>query len=227
MGKYVWTATLSAIIMLQTVAQAPPRPDHAVTAMTEQEKTLYAFGLSLAQSANRFNLSSEELEIVVLGLTDGAMRRAKLDVNEYRARVYALGDARLSASAEVERKKGAEFRALALTEPGAIKRESGLVMVPIQPGVGNSPTKDDTVRVQYTGTLRDGTVFDSTRNEPPLKVVLNTAAVPCLIEGIQLMKAGGRSRILCPPELARGMAHPLVTPGSTLVYDLTLVEIVK
>jgi len=58
----------------------------------------------------------------------------------------------------------------------------------------------------------------------PFKALLNKAAIPCLSDGIQLMKIGERSRIVCPPELVRGIVHTLITPGSTLIYDITLVD---
>ena len=83
--------------------------------------------------------------------------------------------------------------------------------------------------MHYQGTLTDGTVFDSSlqRNEPatfPLNGV-----IPCWTEAVQLMKVGGKSRLVCPASLAygdRGGAAK-IKPGSTLVFEVELLEIVK
>ncbi len=192
--------------------------------VTEDQRTLYAFGLSLAQSATRFRLSPDELEVVMRGLKDGVQGHALLDLDQYTEKVYAMGDARLAVIAGEQRKIGTAFRAKALQEPGAVQKESGLIIIPVHPGSGPAPSKNDTVAVIYRGTLPDGTVFDTTGDEP-FKAPLSKAAIPCLRDGIQLMKVGERSRIVCPPELVRGMVHPLITPGSTLIYDITLVDV--
>jgi FKBP-type peptidyl-prolyl cis-trans isomerase len=193
-------------------------------AMTDEQATLYSLGLSLAESAARYRLSPTELEIVVRGLRAGVQGRPSVDITQYTAKVYAMGDARLAVTAAEQRKIGTAFRSKALQEPGAVQKESGLIIIPIHPGSGPMALKSDTVAVVYTGSLPDGTVFDKTGPEP-FKVPLSTAATPCLLNGIQLMKVGEQSRILCPPELVRGMSHPLITPGSTLIYDITLVGI--
>jgi FKBP-type peptidyl-prolyl cis-trans isomerase FkpA/FKBP-type peptidyl-prolyl cis-trans isomerase FklB len=101
------------------------------------------------------------------------------------------------------------------------------VIVPIKPGAGDSPKATDRVKVHYHGTLVDGAVFDSSvqRGEPatfPLNGV-----IPCWTEGLQLMKVGGKSRLVCPADVAYGNrgAPPRIKPGATLVFDVELVEI--
>jgi FKBP-type peptidyl-prolyl cis-trans isomerase len=83
--------------------------------------------------------------------------------------------------------------------------------------------------VHYHGTLTDGTVFDSSvqRNEP-VTFPLN-GVIPCFREGVQLMKVGGKSRLVCPADLAYGDrgAPPRIKPGATLVFEIELLEIVK
>jgi FKBP-type peptidyl-prolyl cis-trans isomerase FkpA/FKBP-type peptidyl-prolyl cis-trans isomerase FklB len=72
------------------------------------------------------------------------------------------------------------------------------------------------VKVHYHGTLRDGTVFDSSvkRGEPatfPLSGV-----IPCWTEGVQLMKVGGKSKLVCPSSIAYGDrgSPPMIKPGA-------------
>ncbi len=81
----------------------------------------------------------------------------------------------------------------------------------------------------YRGTLVDGTVFDSSidRGQPAVFPLANV--IPCWSQGVQLMKVGGKSRLVCPPELAYGDrgAPPQIKPGATLVFEVELLDIVK
>ena len=129
----------------------------------------------------------------------------------------------------MEQKAGQAILDKAAAEKGATKTASGLVIVPIKAGTGASPKATDRVKVHYHGTLADGTVFDSSvqRGEPatfPLNGV-----VPCWTEGLQLMKVGGKSRLVCPAALAYGDrgAPPRIKPGATLTFEVELLEIVK
>src|SRR5437773_2582080 len=109
------------------------------------------------------------------------------------------------------------------------KTPSGAVVTTLKPGTGASPTATDKVKVHYHGTLTDGTVFDSSvqRGEPitfPLSGVIK-----CWTEGVQQMKVGGKSRLVCPADTAYGDrgAPPKIKPGATLVFEVELLEIVK
>jgi len=115
----------------------------------------------------------------------------------------------------------------AAAEPGAKRTASGLVYRELKAGTGASPTAADTVKVHYRGTLTDGTEFDSSykRNEPisfPLRGV-----IPCWTEGVQMMKVGGRSQLVCPSSIAYGdIGHPPEIPGgATLVFEVELLGI--
>jgi FKBP-type peptidyl-prolyl cis-trans isomerase FkpA/FKBP-type peptidyl-prolyl cis-trans isomerase FklB len=197
---------------------------------TDEQKTLYTLGLALSRSLGGFTLSEAELEIVKLGLTDGVLQREpKVDPQLFMPKVQEMQKTRTSAVAAVEHKAGEDFLAKAAAAPGATKSESGLVMTTLTPGTGASPTADDTVRVHYHGTLIDGTVFDSSvqRGQPatfPLKGVIK-----CWTEGVQHIQVGGKSRLVCPPQLAYGErgAPPRIKPGATLVFEVELLDIVK
>lgn len=115
----------------------------------------------------------------------------------------------------------------AAAEPGAIRTPSGLVYRELKAGDGASPKETDIVRVNYKGTLLDGTEFDSSykRNEPatfPLNEV-----IPCWTEGVQKMKVGGKSQLVCPPGIAykeRG-SPPVIPPDATLIFEVELLGI--
>jgi FKBP-type peptidyl-prolyl cis-trans isomerase FkpA len=113
------------------------------------------------------------------------------------------------------------------SEPGSVKTASGLIYRELTPGSGPSPKATDTVKVNYRGKLENGTEFDSSykRNEPaqfPLNQV-----IPCWTEGVQMMKVGGKSQLVCPASIAYGEAgRPPVIPGNaTLVFEIELLGI--
>jgi FKBP-type peptidyl-prolyl cis-trans isomerase FkpA len=115
----------------------------------------------------------------------------------------------------------------AAAEPGAVKTASGLVYREMRAGTGPSPSVTDTVKVNYRGTLVDGTEFDSSykRNEP-ISFPLN-GVIPCWTEGVQKMKVGGKSQLVCPSSIAYGdQGHPPVIPGgATLIFEVELLGI--
>jgi FKBP-type peptidyl-prolyl cis-trans isomerase FkpA len=120
-----------------------------------------------------------------------------------------------------------DYLAKAAEEPGAQKTASGLVYRELRPGTGASPKATNTVKVHYRGTLTDGKEFDSSyaRNEPaefPLNQV-----IPCWTEGVQMMKVGGKSKLVCPANIAYGErgAPPDIPGGATLVFEIELLGI--
>jgi FKBP-type peptidyl-prolyl cis-trans isomerase FkpA len=115
----------------------------------------------------------------------------------------------------------------AAAEPGAIRTPSGLVYRELKAGTGQTPRATDAVTVNYRGTLTNGTEFDSSykRNEPaqfPLNQV-----IPCWTEGLQRMRVGGKSRLVCPAGLAYGErgSPPDIPGGATLVFEVELLAI--
>jgi FKBP-type peptidyl-prolyl cis-trans isomerase FkpA len=115
----------------------------------------------------------------------------------------------------------------AAAEPGAIRTPSGLVYRELTPGNGESPSPTDMVKVNYRGTLTNGTEFDSSykRNEPA-QFPLNRV-IPCWTEGLQKMKVGGKSRLVCPASLAYGEqgSPPSIPGGATLIFEVELLGI--
>lgn len=197
---------------------------------TEEEKTLYAIGLALSQTVNDFSLSESELEQVKAGLTDGVLKRpAKVDVQAYMPKIQQLAQARASTVAEKEKKAGTAFLAKAAAEPGAKKTASGAIVIPIKEGTGAKPAATDKVTVHYHGTLVDGTVFDSSVNRgAPATFPLN-GVIKCWTEAVQLIKVGGKARLVCPADIAYGDrgSPPKIKPGATLVFEVELLEITK
>ena len=132
--------------------------------------------------------------------------------------------------AAAERKSGEAFLAKAAAEKGATKTASGLIITTLTAGTGPAPQVSDTVKVHYQGTLADGTVFDSSlQRGEPITLPLAGGIIKCWSEGVPLMKVGGKSRLVCPPDLAYGDQGrpPRIKPGATLVFEIEVLEIVK
>jgi FKBP-type peptidyl-prolyl cis-trans isomerase FkpA len=197
---------------------------------TEEQKTFYALGLALSQSLGPFNLSEAELEMVKSGLTDGVLARPrKVELPAYASKLQELQTSRQAATASVEKKLSQSFLDKAAGEKGATKTASGVIVTTIKAGTGPSPAATDKVKVHYTGTLIDGTVFDSSvQRGQPATFPLN-GVIKCWTEGVGTMKVGGKSKLVCPAEAAYGDrgAPPRIKPGATLVFEVELLEIVK
>ena len=121
-----------------------------------------------------------------------------------------------------------EFLAINGARPDIITTESGLQYMILEEGSGPKPTLENTVRVQYEGTLIDGTVIDSTHErdgpeEIPLNTVINGWA-----EGIMLMNAGSKYRLYIPSNLAYGEwgVGQIIPQYSTLIFTVDLLDII-
>jgi FKBP-type peptidyl-prolyl cis-trans isomerase FkpA/FKBP-type peptidyl-prolyl cis-trans isomerase FklB len=197
---------------------------------TEEQKTLYAIGLAFSNGLAGFGLSEAELEIVKAGLTDGVMNREKkVDLQAYGPKIQEMQRTRSAALAVTEKKTGQAFLDKAAAEKGATKTASGVVITTLKAGTGPAPKATDTVKVHYHGTLIDGTVFDSSvQRGQPATFPLNQV-IKCWTEGVQLMKVGGKSRLVCPSDMAYGErgSPPKIKPGATLVFEVELLEIAK
>jgi FKBP-type peptidyl-prolyl cis-trans isomerase FkpA len=198
---------------------------------TDEQKAFYALGVGLSKQLGQLQpVSKEEADFISQGLGDGLLGKPpKADPDAFAPKLKEIAAQRSAKMAEEQKKKGQEFLDKAGKEKGAKKTESGLVYQEITPGTGDSPKATDTVKVNYRGTLIDGTEFDSSykRNQPatfPLSGVIK-----CWTEGVQLMKVGGKSKLVCPPEIAYGDrgAPPTIKPGSTLIFEVELLSIEK
>jgi len=213
------------LLCLGTTASFAAAPEPT----TDEQKTLYAIGLTISQSIGTFSLSEAELELVKAGITDGVFKRpSKVDLQTFGPKIEQLQQARASVIAEPEKKAGAAFLAKVAAEPGAKKTESGAILMTIKEGTGATPKITDMVKVHYQGTLIDGTVFDSsTKLGEPAMMRMHEMS-KCWVEGMQQIKVGSKSKLICPSSLAyrdKGLP-PLIKPGATLVFEIELIEII-
>jgi FKBP-type peptidyl-prolyl cis-trans isomerase FkpA len=115
----------------------------------------------------------------------------------------------------------------AAKEKGAVKTASGMVYQSLKEGSGKSPKASNTVEVNYRGTLTNGKEFDSSYKRNQSISFPLTGVIPCWTEGVQLMKVGGKAKLVCPPELAYGSrgAGRDVPPNATLIFEVELLGI--
>lgn len=202
--------------------------DSSAKLETEDQKTIYAIGTALARELAPFHLTEAELGTLVVGLKDGALgRKPQVELEAQMPKIQEFGMARVAAGAAEETKESDAFLTKAAAEPGAEKLPSGLIYREITAGTGASPTASDVVQVHYHGTLRDGTVFDSSvERGTPVDFPLN-GVIPCWTEGVQKMKVGGKARLVCPASIAYGErgAPPKIKPGAALSFEVELLGI--
>lgn len=115
----------------------------------------------------------------------------------------------------------------AAKEKGSVKTNSGMVYQSLKEGKGKSPNASSTVEVNYRGTLTNGKEFDSSYKRNQSISFPLSGVIPCWTEGVQMMKVGGKAKLVCPPELAYGSrgAGGAVPPNATLIFEVELLNI--
>jgi FKBP-type peptidyl-prolyl cis-trans isomerase FkpA len=207
-------------------AAATPKPA-APALTTDDDKIVYSLGLSISRSLAQFDLSPAEMEIVKQALTDAAANKPAIDIDTWGPKIQTLAGARASRVAGREKTASAAYLTKAAAEPGAVKTGSGLVYKELTKGSGASPKATDNVKVNYRGTLTNGTEFDSSyKRNMPAEFPLN-GVIPCWTEGVQKMQVGGKSQLVCPSDIAYGDQGrpPQIAGGATLVFEVELLEV--
>lgn len=149
-------------------------------------------------------------------------------MNAFQMELRAKTEQKMKELGEKNQKLGEEFLAKNAKKDGVKQTESGLQYKVITEGKGDKPTAEDTVTVNYKGTLLDGTVFDSSydRKQPatfPLKGVIKGWT-----EGLQLMNAGAKFEFYIPADLAYGeRGNRNIEPNSTLIFEVELISFKK
>jgi FKBP-type peptidyl-prolyl cis-trans isomerase len=137
-------------------------------------------------------------------------------------------DTKMRATHQEDIEKNAKFLEENAKKEGVITLSSGLQYKILKEGTGARPTIKDQVRAHYTGTLIDGTVFDSSveRGEPALFNLNNL--IPGFREALLLMPVGSKWKIFIPEKLGYGAnSQSPIPPFSTLIFEVESLEIVK
>ncbi|MDR2782257.1 MAG: FKBP-type peptidyl-prolyl cis-trans isomerase [Treponema sp.] len=189
----------------------------------------YAFGMAFALEFKDIGLKFD-YDNFLAGFRDSLEgKETRLTEEEAGERIQTAYSAALNVRTESLMQQEKEFLAVNTKKQGVVTTKSGLQYEVIAEGKGSKPLATDTVRVNYEGTLLNGTVFDSSyvRGEPA-EFTLDRV-IEGWLEGIQLMNVGGAYRFYIPSNLAYGErgSGSLIPPYSTLIFKVELLDIVK
>ena len=211
------------------LADAPAAP--AAPELTDLEK-LNTFGWLIGFRAGLAELELSEAEVGALlaGMTSAARGEElpfELEVvgPSMSSFIQEKQQLYINKMREREMVKSAAFMKAVKEKEGVMSLDSGLAYEILTEGTGAHPAASDRVRVNYTGALIDGTIFDSTNDRGPYETVLD-AVIPGWTEGVPMNKVGGTIRLYVPPHLGYGdRGSGQIPPGATLVFDVELLEI--
>jgi FKBP-type peptidyl-prolyl cis-trans isomerase FklB len=208
-------------------------PD-ATTLSTDTDKLSYSIGADLGK-----NFKTQGIEVnpsaLAKGIQDG-LANAPLALTEQQMKdvltkfqkdLMAKRTAEFNKKADENKTKGEAFLAENKSKPGVVTLPSGLQYKIIEAGTGSKPTKTDSVTVDYTGTLINGTVFDSTDKSGKPATFQVTQVIPGWTEALQLMPAGSTWEIYVPSGLAygpRSVGGP-IGPNEALVFKVHLISV--
>jgi FKBP-type peptidyl-prolyl cis-trans isomerase FklB len=223
-----------ALTVLGACSKAPEVKDNEVELKTFTDKVSYVLGTDIGASI-RETKTEINLDVLYSGIEDSLNER-ELKLNpeqtaalklefaqklqqEYAARTEEAGRKNLATGAAFLLENGAK--------EGVVTTPSGLQYKVLVEGDGPLPALTDKVKVNYRGTLIDGTEFDSSyeRNEPV--VFQLNSVIPGWIEALQLMKVGSKYQLFIPAPLAYGEREvsPEIGPNSTLIFEVELLGI--
>ena len=240
------TSLLTASVLLlgvhaaanaQNPTSATPAPAGAAApaaaAEFTEEQLIEEFGWFMAKRVGLTELgfSASELQALLKGIEGAAagkdspydLEKIGPQMDQFMQRKQTAYMARLKEKGEAET---ATFLEEVKKKAGVIVLPSGLAYEIEAQGEGAAPKAEDTVRVHYTGTLVNGTVFDSSRERgEPVEFALDQV-IPGWTEGLQKISKGGKIKLYIPPQLAYGdEGRPGIPPASTLVFEVELLEI--
>jgi FKBP-type peptidyl-prolyl cis-trans isomerase len=144
------------------------------------------------------------------------------DVEAAQAAEQPAAEKKEAAAADAAEKPAPEPKA-----PATVKTRSGLKITTIREGTGKSPNRRDRVSVHYHGTFENGEVFDSSVDRGKPAVFPLNGVIKCWTEGLQLMKVGGKAKLVCPPKTAYGKRGkpPSIPRNATLTFEVELLAI--
>jgi FKBP-type peptidyl-prolyl cis-trans isomerase FklB len=203
---------------------------------TQEDSVSYSIGQNIGTNLKDPNMKIN-FDLLIKGVKDASTNAKSLLTEEemqkvmmgFNQRLMAKKSEEMNAAKEKNKKAGIEFLEANKKNESVKVLESGLQYKVLVEGEGPSPTKDDKVKVHYRGTLIDGKEFDSSysRNEPAVFGV--SQVIKGWTEALQLMKAGSKWMLYIPSDLAYGDngAGDVIGPGSVLIFEVELIEVVN
>ena len=202
---------------------------------TPKEKVSYAIGMEMGNSLKKNgvdvnpDLLTKAIKDVLTGqktqLTD---QEAGAVLTDLQKEMQGKRQEKMKALGEKNKNEGETFLAENMKKDGVKTLPSGLQYKVITEGKGKSPNATDTVTVQYTGRLVDGTEFDSSYKRGQAATFAVNGVVKGWTEALQLMKEGSKWQLFLPSNLAYGEAGTTggpIGPNAVLIFDVELVSV--
>lgn len=238
--RLVTKMSLVAVAVITLAACQKEAEQKAVVLDTDQAKQSYSLGVSVGRYLDstldeytKMGLSLDSA-LILRGVQDAIADKTALNEEEVQTMMTALEEQFREKQAAIADAEAAQAVAAGKTyleenakKEGVTVTESGLQYEVLQAAEGAKPAATDTVKVHYTGTLVDGTKFDSSHDRgEPAQFPLNRV-IPGWTEGVQLMNVGSKFKFTIPAELAYGERDMgVIKPNSVLVFEVELLEIV-
>lgn len=212
-----------------TVAKKPIAAATQVVMKNSLDSFSYALGVSIAAFYREQGIQNVNTQLVTKALND--IKAGKPLMNDGTANQCMVNYVQEMRGEKAAGNKtaGQAFLAENKKQPGVVSLPSGLQYQVLKESTGAKPALTDKVKVHYTGTLLDGTVFDSSvQRGEPLEINVN-GVIAGWIEALQLMPVGSKWKLFIPSHLAYGdnAAGAAIKPGSTLIFEVELLDIVK
>lgn len=196
---------------------------------SDKGQASYAIGQQIGKNlkAQNIEIDAKTLAASLVDATQGKSEMKDDEIQKAMMKLQEMAMKKQQEEGENNKKKSAEFLEKNKTAEGVKVTASGLQYTVMKEGTGATPKKEETVKCHYTGTLLDGTKFDSSvdRGQPAEFPV--AGVIPGWTEALQMMKVGSKYKLFIPPELAYGAAgRPGIPPNSALIFEVELLEIV-
>lgn len=198
---------------------------------SDKGQASYAIGQQIGQNLKAQNIDFDAATLVA-SMKDAAegkpSQMTKEEIQKAMMKLQESAMKKQQEEGETNKKKSADFLEKNKTAEGVKSTASGLQYVVLKEGDGAIPKKEDNVKCHYTGTLIDGTKFDSSvdRGQPAEFPV--GGVIPGWTEALQMMKVGSKYKLFIPADLAYGPSgRPGIPANSALIFEVELLEIVK
>ncbi|MBN7798253.1 FKBP-type peptidyl-prolyl cis-trans isomerase [Parahaliea mediterranea] len=239
MKKYALPLALVSAVALTACNEEASTPDTeqaaAASLETTGERLSYGIALGLGQRMATDNVPLD-VNAFTAGLRDGlegkeprlTPEEIQAEMQAYQQKVQAEAQAARDEAAKANEQASAEFLAENAAREGVVTTESGLQYEVLESGDGETPSADDTVDVNYRGTLIDGTEFDSSYKRGQSVQFGVGQVIAGWTEALQLMPVGSKWKLYIPSDLAYGAggAGNLIGPNAALVFEVELLDIV-
>lgn len=229
-------AFMAAVLLTALVWGCGPKGDGPALEKlsTKQDSLGYAIGLDIGKNFKQQNMEVG-LAALYKGLDDAYNGKTPM-LNEEQSKAVIIAFQRdMQAKMQQERmamagealKRAQDFLAENKTKEGVIELPSGLQYQVIKEGTGKSPTINDQVTTHYHGTLLDGNVFDTTRDDGQPATFMVSNVIQAWQQILPMMKEGGSVKIFCPPALGygeMGMGQN-IGPNEALIFEIELIKV--